>query len=84
MQVSERQSWLPQLGIDSLLRRIVLVMTLGVVCAQMLGTYLWARQLRESALTEALSAGKNMATNAAGTIRFFRDLPPQFRPILIE
>jgi len=84
MQTSERQSWLPQLGIDSLLWRIVLVMTLGVVCAQMLGTYLWARQLRESALTEALSAGKNMATNAAGTIRFFRDLPPQYRPILIE
>ncbi len=84
MAASERPSWMRQLGIDSLLWRIVLVMALGVVCAQTLGTYLWAHQLRESALTDALIAGKNMAMNAAGTIRFFRDLPSQYRPILIE
>ncbi len=69
---------------DRLLWRIVMVMTLGVICAQTLGTLLWAHQLRQSALTEALNAGKNMAMNAAGTIRFFRDLPPPYRPILIE
>nr|WP_315480247.1 ATP-binding protein [uncultured Rhodoferax sp.] len=69
---------------DSLLGRIVVVMALGVVSAQLVGTLLWARQLRESARTEALSAGKHIALNAAGSIRFFRDLPPQFRPILIE
>nr|WP_315494404.1 ATP-binding protein [uncultured Rhodoferax sp.] len=69
---------------DSLLGRIVVVMALGVISAQLVGTLLWARQLRESARTEALSAGKHIALNAAGSIRFFRDLPPQFRPILIE
>ncbi|WP_394788569.1 ATP-binding protein [Rhodoferax sp.] len=72
--------WLP----DSLLGRIVLVMALGVVSAQLVGTLLWARQLRESARTEALSAGHHLAVNAAGTLRFFRDLPPKYRPILIE
>ncbi len=72
--------WLP----DSLLSRIVMVMALGVICAQLGGTLLWARQLRESARTEALSAGRHLALNAAGSLRFFRDLPPQFRPILIE
>jgi len=69
---------------DSLLGRIVVVMAVGVISAQLVGTLLWARQLGESARAEALSAGKHIALNAAGSIRFFRDLPPQFRPILIE
>ena len=75
-----RFRWLP----DSLLGRIVVVMALGVISAQLLGTLLWARQLRESARAEALIAGQHIAANAAGSIRFFRDLPPQYRPLLIE
>ena len=69
---------------DSLLGRITVVMALGVISAQLLGTLLWARQLRESARAEALIAGQHIALNAAGSIRFFRDLPPQYRPLLIE
>ncbi len=69
---------------DSLLARIVVVLVAGVVAAQLLGTLLWARQLRESARQEALVAAAQLARGAAGTIRFFRDLPPPFRPILIE
>ena len=80
----ERRHWLRRYLPDSLLGRIVVVMALGVVSAQLVGTLLWALQLRETARNEALSAGKHIALNAAGSIRFFRDLPPQFRPILIE
>lgn len=69
---------------DSLLARIVLVMVLGVISAQLVGTFLLARQLRDNVRTEALSAGRYLAVNAAGSIRFFRDLPPAYRPILIE
>ncbi len=69
---------------DSLLGRIVLVMVIGVVSAQLVGTFLLARQLRDNVRTEALSAGRYLAANAAGSIRFFRDLPPQYRPLLIE
>ena len=72
--------WVP----DTLLGRIVLVLALGVVSAQSVGTLLWARQIRESARLEALDAGHHLALSAAGALRFFRDLPPQFRPILIE
>lgn len=80
----ERRSLLRRVLPDSLLGRIVVVMALGVVSAQLVGTLLWARQLRESARTEALAAAQAIALNAAGSIRFFRDLPPQFRPLLIE
>ncbi len=69
---------------DSLLARIVLVMVLGVISAQLVGTFLLARQLRDTVRTEALSAGRYLAVNAAGSIRFFRDLPPAYRPLLIE
>ena len=81
---ASRGRWHLRAWPDSLLGRIVVVMALGVVSAQLIGTLLWARQLRESARTEALGAGQHLAINAAGAIRFFRDLPPKFRPILIE
>lgn len=84
MATPERRSLLRRCLPDSLLGRIVVVMALGVISAQLVGTLLWALQLRESARSEALGAGKSIAVNAAGSIRFFRDLPPQFRPILIE
>ena len=80
----ERRRWTQRSLPDSLLGRIAVVMALGVISAQLVGTLIWAIQLRESARTEALSAGRSIALNAAGSIRFFRDLPPQFRPILIE
>ena len=76
-------------GIDrflprTLLGRITLVLALGVLCAQGLGSWLWASQLRERARADADAAAQHIATSAAGTVRFFRDLPPRFRPILIE
>jgi signal transduction histidine kinase len=69
---------------DSLLARIVLVMAIGVISAQLVGTFLLARQLRENVRVEALSGGRFLASNAADFIRFFRNLPPAYRPILVE
>ena len=80
----ELRAWRLKAWPDSLLARIVLVMVIGVISAQLVGTFLLARQLRENVRTEALSAGRYLASSAAGSIRFFRDLPPQYRPILIE
>ena len=71
MPTPERRRWTRRYLPDSLLGRIVVVMALGVISAQLVGTLLWARQLRESARAEALSAGHAIALNAAGSIRFF-------------
>ena len=79
-----RCAWRLRAWPDSLLVRIVLVMAIGVVSAQLVGALLLARQLRDKVSNEALSAGRYLAFNAAGSIRFFRDLPPPYRPILIE
>lgn len=68
----------------TLLGRITLVLALGVLGAQGLGSWLWSSQLRERARQDAAAAAQHIAISAAGTVRFFRDLPPRFRPILIE
>ncbi len=84
MKPSSKKKWYRRACPNTLLSRIVLVMVLGVISAQLVGTFLLARQLRENVRVEALSAGRYLASNAAGSIRFFRDLPPAYRPILIE
>ena len=68
---------------DSLLGRIVLVMTVGVVCAQLVGTLIWARQLREGTRTEALEAGQLLAASAAHATRFLISLPAAERATLM-
>lgn len=72
--------WLP----DSLLGRIVMVMATGVIAAQLGGMLLWAWHMHQTAKTEATAAARTMASNAADAIRFFRDLPPNYRSIVID
>lgn len=68
----------------TLLGRITLVLALGVLCAQGLGSWLWASQIRDGVRADTDSAARHMAASAAGTIRYFRELPVRYRPILIE
>ena len=68
----------------SLQHRIAVLMAVSVFCAQMVGISLWASQIRANALDEAKIAARNMSMSAAGTLRFFADLPLEYRPVLIE
>ena len=81
---NERGRGLDSLLPRTLLGRITLVLAIGVLCAQGLGSWLWASQLRERARVDADAAAQHLAISAAGTVRYYRDLPPRFRPILIE
>jgi hypothetical protein len=72
--------WIP----DTLLGRITLVMVLGVLSAQSLGTWLWASQIRASVRQDTLLAAEHMAASASATVRYFRELPSAYRIILIE
>lgn len=74
------QSLLP----NTLLGRLLVVMLTGIISVQLLSSWAWQQQLRETTRLEALKSGKQLAINAVGTIRFFKDLPAQYRPILIE
>ena len=79
-QTTAWRRWIP----DTLLGRITLVMVIGVLCAQGLGTWLWASQIRASVRNDTLAAAEHMGASASATVRYFRELPTAFRPILIE
>jgi len=69
---------------DTLQGRFTLVMVSGVLVAQLATNALWAQQLRTRARLEAEQAAQHLATAAAGAIRSFRELPANYRPLLIE
>ena len=64
-QTTGWRRWIP----DTLLGRITLVMVLGVLCAQGLGTWLWASQIRSSVRHDTLAAAEHMGASASATVR---------------
>lgn len=72
--------WLPQ----SLLGRLTLVMVAGVLLTQVAGNAIWAAQLRSKAEADTRSAAQYLGHSAANSIRFFRSVPPAYRPLLIQ
>ncbi|MEK8033312.1 ATP-binding protein [Ideonella sp. DXS29W] len=77
-------AWADRLLPRSLRGRLMLTMAVGVLLSQGLGTAIWAWQLHDSALRDAREAAQQTARSATGAIRFFRDLPEQYRPIITE
>jgi len=76
-------------GLDRLLPstlrgRILMVMVAGVLVSQVLGTAIWTWQLRDTARQDARDAAHQTAASAAAAIRYLRDLPPQYQPLLVE
>ncbi|AKJ26776.1 histidine kinase [Caldimonas brevitalea] len=69
---------------NTLQGRFTLVMVVGVLLAQLASNVLWARQLQARAHEEAEQAAHHVAIGAGGAIRSFRELPVNFRPLLIE
>ena len=68
----------------SLRGRIMVVMVVGVLASQLLGSAIWTWQLRDTARKDAREAAYQTAVSAASAIRFLHDLPRQYRPVLIE
>ncbi len=82
--MSERSGWLERLLPATLRGRIMAVMVAGVLVSQALGTAIWTWQLRDTARKDAREAAHQTAASAAAAIRYLRDLPPQYKPLLIE
>ncbi|MBB5018621.1 signal transduction histidine kinase [Chitinivorax tropicus] len=68
----------------SLRHRLLLTMAVGVLAVQLIGNLIWAVQLQHQARQELTEAATQIAGSAAEAIRFFRALPPNYRPILLE
>ncbi|TJZ79009.1 ATP-binding protein [Chitiniphilus eburneus] len=68
----------------SLLGRLTIVMVLGVLVAQLIANLIWAQQIRQQSEREATEAAHHLGGSAASAIRFFKSLPTNYRPLLIE
>ena len=77
---ARRWRWLPQ----SLMGRLALVMVAGVLVTQLAGNLIWATQLRAKAEVDVRTASQYLAHSASNAIRFFRSVPPNYRPLLIQ
>ncbi|HZX25618.1 MAG TPA: ATP-binding protein [Telluria sp.] len=69
---------------QSLLGRLSLVMVAGLLVTQVVGSLIWAAQLRGRAEADAKVAASYLGQGAASSIRFFRSLPPRYRSLLIQ
>ncbi|WP_255991530.1 ATP-binding protein [Chitinolyticbacter albus] len=72
--------WLPR----SLWGRLTLVMLVGVLATQLVANLIWAQQLRSQSEREATAAAQHLGRSAAAAVRFFKSLPVNYRPLLIE
>jgi len=76
--------WVDRLLPATLRGRILLMMVAGVLLSQLLGSAIWTWQLRDTARRDARDAAHQTAVSAAAAIRFLRDLPGQYRPLLVD
>ncbi|HSC80292.1 MAG TPA: ATP-binding protein [Chitinolyticbacter sp.] len=72
--------WLPR----SLWGRLTLVMLAGVLATQLVANLIWAQQIRSQAEHEATAGAEHLGRSAAAAVRFFKSLPVNYRPLLIE
>jgi signal transduction histidine kinase len=75
-----RAQWFPQ----SLLGRLAMVLLASVLLTQSLAYLIWSSQLQTSAREATVTSAQHLAQSAANTIRFFRSVPPSFRPMVIR
>ena len=64
--------------------RLALVMVAGVLVTQLAGNLIWASQLQAKADGDVRSAAQYLGHSASNAVRFFRSVPPNYRPLLIE
>ena len=68
----------------SLLSRILLLTLLAVLLAQFLSSATWVARFRSQETEGLLASTRNLAYGVASTVQFFRSLPSQYRPIVLD
>lgn len=68
----------------SLISRMLLLTILSVVAAQALSSFFWVSQFTESEKKSVILNAQHLAEGALSTISFFKDLPLQYRHLVLE
>ena len=64
--------------------RMTSVLFVGILVAQLLGTWLWVGQIQSSERERMLELSEAMGSRIAQTIAFFEKLPKQYRHIVLD
>ncbi|KAF3999594.1 ATP-binding protein [Glaciimonas immobilis] len=59
-------------------------MVLGVLVTQLVGGVIWSAQLRNKSEIETRIAAQHLAHSAVSAIRYFKSLPANYRPLMIQ
>ena len=63
----------------TIVARMTSVLFIGILVAQLLGTWLWVEQLKSSEKVKMIEVSQNLGSQIAQAIGFFEKLPSQYR-----
>ncbi len=69
---------------NSIVTRMTAVLFVGILLAQILGTWLWIEQLNKSEYQRLTQISENMGARIGQTINFFGELPSKYRHIVLD
>lgn len=69
---------------QSLTGQILIIMALGVACAQFISSTIWLKQVESDTQKNVLEVSKHMAFRIAATVSYFTSLPQAYRHIVID
>ncbi|RDL44828.1 two-component sensor histidine kinase [Marinomonas piezotolerans] len=69
---------------QSLTGQIVIIMTVGVAAAQLIGSSIWLHQVEADTRQNVREVSKHMAFRIAATVSYFSSLPQNYRHIVID
>ncbi len=64
--------------------RVTLVLFVGILIAQVFGTWLWISQLKASEHNRLIEVSQTMGSRIGQTVQFFKKLPDQYRHIVLD
>ncbi len=64
--------------------RVTIVLFLGILIAQVFGTWLWVSQLKTTEHNRLINVSQTMGSRIGQTVQFFKKLPDQYRHIVLD
>jgi signal transduction histidine kinase len=69
---------------QSIMARVTMVLFVGILIAQVFGTWLWISQLKASEHNRLIEVSQTMGSRIGQTVQFFKKLPDQYRHIVLN
>lgn len=69
---------------QSIMARVTMVLFVGILVAQVFGTWLWISQLKANEHNRLIEVSQTMGSRIGQTVQFFKKLPDQYRHIVLD